>query len=90
MEPIKIDQAETKKFEIMGKVYELSEPTMEQQGFLVEKMEEHKKEGSDIVNPSIFVSYLSQLGLPADVAMKLPQRSVLQILEHLSGAKKKG
>ncbi len=90
MDPIKIDLAEKKKFEIMGQIYELTEPSMEQQGFLVRKMEEQKEKGNEMINPSLFAEYLAQLGLPAEVAMKLPQRAVLQILEHVSGAKKKG
>lgn len=89
MEPIKIDLAEKKKFEIMGQVYELTEPVMEQQSFLVRKLEEAQEKGSELLNPEIFVDYLVPLGLPRDVAMKLPQRAVLSIIEHLSGSKKK-
>lgn len=70
------------KFKFDGKEYAVKKPTLKQ-------IEELQRESEDTTSLSKTIGLLSDLGLPKEVAYEMEVDHIVQIVDYVSGAKKK-
>lgn len=71
-----------------GKVYNLRLPTYRESIAYSKKIEASKGQGED-QKADLLIGYLADLGLPKDASESLELEHISQVLEFITGAKKK-